>query len=173
MRLVRIGVGAISVKVGDFAQNRRRLSAVVKAARDQGVHLLVTPELAISGYSLEDRLWWPEVTRRSWDALLELAGDCAGISVFVGLPVRHDSLMYNAAALIHDRQVRGLILKKNLPTYSIFYEGRHWTPQQVLSGSRHVLVAGETIAPFSGSGRPSPEIRGEARSCGGGLGAGG
>jgi len=128
MRLVRIGVGAISVKVGDFAQNRRRLSAVVQAARDQGVHLLVTPELGISGYSLEDRLWWPEIARRSWDALLELAEDCAGISVFVGLPVRHDSLLYNAAALIHDGRVRGLVLKENLPTYSIFYEGRQWTP---------------------------------------------
>ncbi len=35
--------------------------------------------------------------------------------------------MYNAAALVHNGQVRGLILKKFLPTYSIFYEGRNWT----------------------------------------------
>lgn len=128
MRLVRIGVGAVSVKVGDFAGNGARLRTLVAQARDQGVHLLVTPELGISGYSLEDRVWWPDIAAQSWDALEALAARCTGISVFVGLPVRLDALMYNAAALIHDGAVRGLILKKYLPTYSIFYEGRNWTP---------------------------------------------
>ena len=128
MRLVRIGVGAVSVKVGDFAANRRQLEAVISEARAQGVHLLVTPELAISGYSLEDRIWWPDIARRSWDALEALAEKCQDISVFVGLPVRKESLVYNATALIHDGQIAGLILKKFLPTYSIFYEGRNWAP---------------------------------------------
>jgi NAD+ synthase (glutamine-hydrolysing) len=128
MRLVRIGVSAISVKVGDFAENRRRLAAVIDEARSRGVHLLVTPELGISGYSLEDRIWWPEIARRSWDALVDLARCCAGISVFIGLPVRKDSLMYNATAFVHDQRICGLILKKHLPTYSIFYEGRNWAP---------------------------------------------
>ena len=56
MRLVKIGVAAVSVKVGDFAANTERLSAVIEEARGRGVHLLVTPELGISGYSLEDRI---------------------------------------------------------------------------------------------------------------------
>ena len=60
MRLVRIGVAAVSVKVGDFAGNETRLRAVIAAAKTQGVHLLVSPELAISGYSLEDKIFWPE-----------------------------------------------------------------------------------------------------------------
>ena len=128
MRLVRIAVSAISVKVGDFAENGRRLAEVIEAARRDSVHLLVTPELAVSGYSLEDRVWWPEIARRSWHTLLRLAEQCEGISVFLGLPVRKEALMYNAMALVHDRRICGLILKKNLPTYSIFYEGRNWAP---------------------------------------------
>jgi len=128
MRLVRIGVGSVSVKVGDFVENGRRLAAVVGEARQRGVHLLVLPELAISGYSLGDRIWWPDVARRSWDALEALAKECSGIDVFVGLPVRKDAMVYNAMALIHGGQVRGMILKKFLPTYSIFYEGRNWAP---------------------------------------------
>jgi len=130
MRLVRIGVSAVSVKVGDFAGNSARLRAVIETARDRGVHLLVTPELGISGYSLGDRIWWPDMARQSWSALQTLATACAGISVFVGLPVRVDSLLYNAAALVHDGVVRGLILKKYLPTYGVFYEGRNWTAWQ-------------------------------------------
>ena len=126
MRLVRVGVASVSVKVGDFAGNCARLGAAIGEAKRQDVDLLVTPELGVSGYSLEDRIWWPDVARRSWDALESLASTSAGVSVFVGLPVRIDGLMYNAAALIHDADVQGLILKKFLPTYSIFYEGRNW-----------------------------------------------
>jgi NAD+ synthase (glutamine-hydrolysing) len=128
MRLVTIGVAAISLKVGDFTGNLERLRASIHGAKAEGVHLLVTPELSISGYSLEDRIWWPDIARRSGKALWRLAADCRGISVFVGLPVVIDGLMYNAAAFIHDGEVRGMVLKKFLPTYGIFYEGRNWTP---------------------------------------------
>lgn len=127
MRLVRIGVAAVSVKVGDFAGNEARLRAVIQAAKAQGVHLLVTPELAISGYSLEDKIFWPDVARHSAEALARLAPECVGITVFLGLPVRIGPLIYNAAALVHEGRVRGYVLKRHLPTYSIFYEGRNWT----------------------------------------------
>ncbi|MCC6143046.1 MAG: NAD(+) synthase [Candidatus Hydrogenedentes bacterium] len=128
MRLVKIGTAAVSVKVGDFEGNATRLAAAIRAARQERVHLLVTPELAISGYSLEDRIFWPHMTRNSWQMLKQLAEECDGITVFLGLPVTHRSMMYNAAALIHDKRILGLILKKYLPTYSIFYEMRNWTP---------------------------------------------
>ncbi|MBI4558456.1 MAG: NAD(+) synthase [Candidatus Hydrogenedentes bacterium] len=128
MRLVRIGVAAVSVKVADFAGNAERLRAVIAEAHTAGVHLLVAPELAISGYSLEDRIFWADIVRESWETLLSLAQDCAGMSMFVGLPVSANALLYNASAFIHNRNVCGLILKKYLPTYSIFYEGRNWTP---------------------------------------------
>jgi len=145
MRLVRIGVSSVSVKVADFAGNCGRLGAAIEAARAQGVHLLVTPELAVSGYSLEDRICWPHIAERSWEALEELATQCRGISVFAGLPVRKNALVYNAAALIHDGAIRGLILKKYLPSYSIFYEGRNWAPW--LSGVTEIngVPAGDLV----------------------------
>lgn len=145
MRQVKIGVAAVSVKVGAFTENADRLRAVIEDARAQQVHLLVTPELAISGYSLEDRVWWPDIARRSWTSLLSIAEACEGISVFVGLPIRMNSLMYNAAALIHDREVRGLILKKNLPTYGIFYEGRNWTPWDSGVADYNGVPAGDLV----------------------------
>lgn len=127
MRLVKIGVAGVSVKVGDFAGNANRLIDAISAARDQGVHLLVTPELAISGYSLKDRVWWPDIPRRSWDALERIAAQSSGISAFVGLPIRMEHRVYNAAALIHNGDIMGLVLKRNLPTHNIFYEGRNFT----------------------------------------------
>jgi NAD+ synthase (glutamine-hydrolysing) len=127
MRLVRIGTAAVSVKVGDFPGNAQRLREAIHAARDAGTHLLVTPELAISGYSLEDRIFWPDIAKHSWECLEALAEECKGISVFLGLPVRIGAMMHNAAAMVHDGKILGLLLKRHLPTYSIFYEARHWT----------------------------------------------
>ena len=127
MRLVRIGTAAVSVKVGDFKGNAARLTEVIEAARAQQVHLLVTPELCISGYSLEDRIYWPEIVQRSWEALHEIAKSCTGIDVFIGLPVRIHGLAHNAAAFVSNGKVHGLVLKRYIPTYSIFYEGRNWS----------------------------------------------
>lgn len=145
MRLVRIGVASVSVKVGDFAGNAERLRAVIEAAGEEGTHLLVTPELALSGYSLEDRVWWPDIARRAWDAVQELAARCHGITAFVGLPVHHDSMMYNGAALLHAGSVRGLLLKKFLPTYSIFYEGRNWTAWRQGVAAINGVPAGDVV----------------------------
>ena len=126
MRLVHIGVAAISVKVGDFVGNVSRLRAVIAAARERGVHLLVTPELGISGYSLEDRIYWADIAEESWRQLELLAPESTGIAVMVGLPVRIAAMNYNACAMLHEGRIRGLVLKRHLPTYSIFYEGRNW-----------------------------------------------
>lgn len=155
--MVKIGVGSVSVKVGDFAGNVARLREVVQAARARGVHLLVTPELAVSGYSLEDRVFWPDIARRGWAALEDVAQETKGMAVFFGLPVCLDSMMYNGAALAYDGLVRGVILKKYLPTYSIFYEGRNWTAWRQGVTEIHGVPAGELVfrLPF---GRVSAEI---------------
>ncbi len=157
MRLVKIGVGAVSLKVGDFAGNAARLGEVIAEARNEGVHLLVTPELAISGYSLKDRVWWPDIPRRSWDSLEAIAGLCDGISVFLGLPVAINSRLYNAVAFVHDGAVHGLILKKYLPTHSIFYEGRNWSSWSSGVTECHGVPAGDLVfdTPY---GRVSAEI---------------
>src|SRR5690554_3542698 len=102
MRLVRLGVASVSVKVGDFKGNRERLTQVIEEARRREVHLLVTPELAISGYSLEDRIFWPDITLHSWKTLHELARVTEGIGVFVGLPIRLGAMIHNATALVYD-----------------------------------------------------------------------
>ena len=157
MRLVKIGVGAVSVKVADFSGNADRITSVIREAQDQGVHLLVMPELCISGYSLKDRVWWPDIARRSWDTLCEIAEECKDISVFLGLPIELDSLMYNAVAMVHDGEIVGLITKQNLPQYNIFYEGRNWTAGDNDSGEYYGVPVGNLVfdLPY---GRVSAEI---------------
>ena len=145
MRLIRTGTAATSARVGDFAANSACLREAIDEARRRGVHVLVTPELGLSGYSLEDKVFWPDITHRSWEALNALAEECRDISVFVGLPVRLRAMMYNALAFIHDGRVRGLLLKKYLPTYSIFYEGRNWAAWGAGVTEYHGVPAGDLV----------------------------
>lgn len=145
MRLVKIGVAAISVKVGDFSGNASKLSEVIEDAKKEHIHLLVTPELCIPGYSLEDRIFWPDIARHSWAALAELAAACDNIAVLMGLPIINNGMVYNAAALVSNKIIRGLVLKKYLPTYSIFYEGRNWTAWPGGHTEMNGVPAGELV----------------------------
>jgi len=145
MRLIRIGTAAVSVKVGDFSGNAARLRETLQAAKDAGVHLLVTPELAISGYSLEDRIFWKDIEKQSWQMLEALAEHCGEMAVLLGLPVRIGPMIYNATALVFRQEVRGLILKQHMPMYGVFYEGRNWTAWQGGVTKVNGLPAGDLV----------------------------
>lgn len=145
MRLVKVGTSAVSVKVGDFQQNTENLCEVIETARKEKVHLLVTPELAISGYSLEDRLFWDDIVESSWASLLRITEYTEGIGVFVGLPVQKESHLFNATAFVCNKKVHGLILKKYLPTYQVFYEGRYWSSWGGGTTEIHGIPAGDII----------------------------
>jgi len=145
MRLIKVGTSSVSVKVGDFQRNTKNLCEVIETAKKEKVHLLVTPELAISGYSLEDRLFWDDIIEHSWQSLLRIAEHTEGIGVFVGLPVQKESYLFNATAFVCNKKVHGLILKKYLPTYQVFYEGRYWASWGGGTTEIHGIPAGDII----------------------------
>ncbi|HOK09351.1 MAG TPA: NAD(+) synthase [Candidatus Hydrogenedens sp.] len=157
MRLIRVATASVSVKVGDFKRNADTLCEVIETAKKEGVHLLVTPELAVSGYSLEDRLFWDEIVVRSWDELKRVAEHTRGIGVFVGLPVKKESHLFNAGAFLCDGLIHGFVLKKYLPTYQVFYEARYWSSWDSGITEIYDLPAGDLIfeLPF---GKVSAEI---------------
>lgn len=55
----RIALAQLNVTVGDFAGNVAKIVAAAQAAHDAGAHLLIAPELALSGYPPEDLLLRP------------------------------------------------------------------------------------------------------------------
>ncbi len=128
MRLVRLAASSVSVKVGAYKENLDLLKEVVAAARQEEVSLLCLPEMCLTGYMLEDLVQWPQVTEKAWESLEALAGEVGDTAVFAGLPVRVGGLLYNGLALLWKGAVRGVTLKRFLPSYNVFYEGRNFTP---------------------------------------------
>lgn len=145
MRLVKIGVGCVSPRVGDLGGNRALLQELIDHARDDGVTLLCTPELGISGYSLGDRVLWDDFPDRCFDEVERLAARCTDIDVFVGTPASDESRIYNGLALVSGGEIVGITLKQFLPNYGIFYEGRQWTGWSQGATRIRGLPAGELL----------------------------
>jgi NAD+ synthase (glutamine-hydrolysing) len=142
----------IGTTVGDFAGNIAKIVDAARAAHRDGAKLVVTPELALSGYPPEDLLLRPAFYAASAAALAELAEQLRpfpGLAVLVGHPARGavDALdaasahgnanrpieralppvdTYNAATLIVDGRIAGSYRKHDLPNTEVFDEKRYF-----------------------------------------------
>lgn len=63
--------------------------------------------------------------------------------VLAGLPLTVNGVLYNVAAVLHDGDILGFVPKSYLPTYSEFYEGRHYHSGADIEAD--VLFNGERI----------------------------
>lgn len=126
---LRIAVAQCDPVVGDFDANVDRIVAAAEEAAQQGAHLLVTPELALSGYPPEDHLLLPDFARACERAFATLCARLPrSLDVLVGLPRWRESGCENAAAWIHDGAVLGWYAKHRLPNSSVFDEHRYFVP---------------------------------------------
>ncbi|CCD29105.1 Glutamine-dependent NAD(+) synthetase (NAD(+) synthase (glutamine-hydrolyzing)) (NadE) [Candidatus Glomeribacter gigasporarum BEG34] len=139
--MVRIALAQLNPTVGDFSAN---LDLIVEAAQDayrQGARLLITPELAVSGYPPEDLLLRPAFRIAAERTLTQLAARLSAFDGFYAVighpywpgsgiarassPPTHPAC-YNAASVLHRGQVIGTYLKHFLPNTSVFDEQRYF-----------------------------------------------
>ena len=124
----RIALGQVETRLGDLDANLEIATDVLRRAAAEGADLTLLPELALSGYLLQDLV--PEVAlRRDDPRLLGIGDGVRGMLVAVGFVEETDDHRYaNSAALVRDRQLVGLHRKVYLPTYGLFDEGRFTRP---------------------------------------------
>lgn len=110
--------------------NTRNIVDAIREARKRDVSLLCLPELCISGYGCDDYFFASDMVEQAQHCLLEIAEETAGMIVAVGLPIRHNGSLYNAACLISNKQIAGFYCKQNLANNGIHYEARWFRPWQ-------------------------------------------
>jgi NAD+ synthase (glutamine-hydrolysing) len=139
---LRLGVAQHNFVVGDLAGNAEKIITIARQACAQGVHLLLTPELAICGYAAEDLLLRPSFIAACDEAVQTVArelADLENLTVVVGHPVateaggwRTRSVMrpgrFNAASVLRGGQVVARYAKRELPNYQVFDERRYFEP---------------------------------------------
>ena len=78
---MKIAIAQLNFTVGDLAGNARMILDAARRARAEGAELLITPELALTGYPPEDLLLRDDFLHASATALTDLARQAAGIAI--------------------------------------------------------------------------------------------
>lgn len=130
---LRVGIAQLNSIVGDIPGNIDKIISAAVRANTSGCSLVVFPEMAVTGYPIED-LALNRALQESCDlAASELAerltaSGLGHITIIVGTLGTIDSQPANQALVISDGQVRERYTKRHLPTYGVFDEGRVFTP---------------------------------------------
>lgn len=126
MAALDIAIAQINCTVGDLQGNAERLLAAARTAQQRGAHLLLTPELALSGYPPEDLLLRPDFYSACKKELDRIAG-AAPIPMVVGHPEETaDGARFNSASLVRNGVVERTYRKRRLPNYEVFDEERYF-----------------------------------------------
>ena len=126
-----IALAQINPVVGDLSGNVKLISDAAEVAHRAGAKLLITPELALTGYPPEDLLLRPAFIEAAADALDQLRSTLAaypGLVVVVGHPLKSPQGLRNAASVLRDGQCIASYAKHELPNNEVFDEVRYFTP---------------------------------------------
>jgi NAD+ synthase (glutamine-hydrolysing) len=122
---MRIACAQLNTVVGDLDGNLALVREAIRDATARGAQLVLTPELALTGYPPEDLLLRPSFAAASREALEALAPDVTEGVAIVGF-VDHTEDCRNAAAVIADGRVQAVYHKRFLPNYGVFDEARYF-----------------------------------------------
>ena len=124
----RIALAQVAPQLGDLDANLEIVRDAIARADAEGAALTVLPELALTGYFLQDLV--PEVAMRRDDPrIADLGRTRPDMLVAVGFVEETDDHRYaNSAALLRGGELVGLHRKVYLPTYGLFDEGRFTRP---------------------------------------------
>ncbi|RME95541.1 MAG: NAD+ synthase [Verrucomicrobia bacterium] len=143
---MKAALAQINTTIGDFDGNLRLIREALRRAEATGAELLVTPELAITGYPPRDLLLRESFLNRSRQCLEALAAEIGRTAVVVGYVDRNRSgegrEATNSAALLHEGRIVAIRHKTLLPTYDVFDEDRYFEPaaeNEPVEWNGHVL----------------------------------
>ncbi|MGA2220941.1 MAG: NAD+ synthase [Verrucomicrobiia bacterium] len=151
---MKVALAQINTTVGDLRGNCAKILEFYRRAAEAGATLVVTPEMAITGYPPRDLLAKRRFVADNLCALDELAGQVGETALLVGYvelnPIRPGKEYFNAAALIRDGKIVAKRFKTLLPTYDVFDEDRYFQPAEYnepvpLDGRRIGLTICEDI----------------------------
>ncbi|MGP1373636.1 MAG: NAD+ synthase [Almyronema sp.] len=151
---MKIGLAQLNPTVGDLVGNAKQILQSAQQAREQGVRLLLTPELSLCGYPPRDLLMRHSFIDDMRQVLAELTADLpADLAVLVGFaeanPVASNQggkPLYNSTALLLGGQIQQIFHKRLLPTYDVFDEDRYFEPgYQINQFQLDGLTVGVTV----------------------------
>ena len=128
---MKIGFAQINATVGDLSGNYELIISAYERLAAAGAQLILTPELAITGYPPQDLVFKSRFVPENLAILDKLHGRVEGAALLVGFVDRNERRgkpFRNAAALLERGKPIRKTYKSLLPTYDVFDEERYFQP---------------------------------------------
>jgi len=128
---MKIGFAQINPTVGDLSGNFEKIVSAYERLAAAGAELVLTPELAITGYPPQDLVFKSQFVPQNLEVLDKLQARLRGAALLVGFVERNQGRgkpFHNAAALLQPGAPISKTYKSLLPTYDVFDEDRYFEP---------------------------------------------
>ncbi len=142
LEFIRIGSAVPPVTVGDPKKNTEDVCHFLRKADEEGVDLLVFPELALTGYTCADLFFQESLLdecMKGLQAIMEFSRNYPAVTAVVGTPAVIEGQMYNCGAVICAGRMVGLVPKTYLPNYNEFSERRWFSSSKDMDCSEVAL----------------------------------
>ncbi|HVE62059.1 MAG TPA: NAD+ synthase, partial [Chitinophagaceae bacterium] len=118
--------------IGNFESNAKKIIEGIGKAKSEGAELVLFSELCICGYPPRDFMEFEDFINQCYQTIDRIKEHADDIGVLVGSPAKNlrkeGKELFNAAFLLHEKQIKAEIHKTLLPTYDIFDEYRYFEP---------------------------------------------
>jgi NAD+ synthase (glutamine-hydrolysing) len=129
---MQVGFAQINTTVGALKQNFDKIFDAYTKAVTAGAELVLTPELALTGYPPQDLVFKSRFVPETWEGINNLHRRVGRVPLLVGYvdfnPSPTGKPFTNACAILQQGQPIRKVFKTRLPTYDVFDEARYFEP---------------------------------------------
>lgn len=125
---LKVAAATPTIVVADCIKNSAEICKRIEEALAKKASLIVLPELCITGYTCGDLFLQKTLISAATEQLLMIRDFTVGkkIVVVIGLPFLYNATLYNAAAVLCDGRILGIVPKSNIMNHAEFSEGRYF-----------------------------------------------
>lgn len=130
--------------LGNIKENT---SKIIEYYNNQNSDIVVTPELALCGYSVMDNLYSIDFQAEINSAIKTIQENTLGkkSTLVLGSPWFENDKIYNVALVIQSGEIKEIVYKSKLPNYGVFNEYRYFNTKET---NNIINIAGKNIAIF-------------------------
>lgn len=145
---VRVGAIVNKLALANPLENAKELIKNIKEAYQKDIAIVVTPELALTGYTCADLFLQDKLIKDALEGLKEIlkATKTLDIIAIIGMPLATNNTLYNTAVVINKGKILGIVPKSYIPNYNEFYEDR-WFSSSLNLKENYLELLGQLV-PF-------------------------
>jgi len=129
---MNIRLQQLNPTVGDISKNTTKIIDALRKAENDGIDLLILPEMVVTAYPPMDLLEREAFLERVFEATEQIIKQTGDTAIIFGAPTPNHAdrgrNIFNSAIFAHGGTKQAVVHKTLLPTYDVFDEFRYFEP---------------------------------------------